>query len=177
MSSNYRKGWKWHWLTFFPSVFSQYSDFFAEINNCSFVETETGAIFDTGRPYLVNMRKEFIYTEFLCFWFLFALSMNDNCMNPFIWCSHRFNCRDSNKTVHFKFDRFQTEINWDALIIGDPNASQSIQWIGGQDYLNANCISEQALIMHGSLPEIQRNTWVEARGITDFHIFFFRTVL
>ena len=93
-----------------------------------------------------------------------------------IRCSHYFNCRDSNKTVHFKFERFDTETDWDALIIGDPNASKSIQWSEDcyQDVLNANCINEEALIIHGH--DVKTNIWVEAKGITDFHIFFFRTV-
>ena len=102
-------------------------------------------------------------------------------MNPFIRCSHKFNCHDSNKTIHFKFERFVTERNWDALIIGDPNAAESIQWIEDsnvcQDVLNPDCIIEEALILHGELSEDQKSVWVEAKGITDFHIFFFRTVL
>ena len=31
-----------------------------DTGKCSFIETETGAIFDTGNPYVTNMRKEFI---------------------------------------------------------------------------------------------------------------------
>ena len=132
------------------------------------------------------MRKEFINSIFLYFLlFLVFLTSFDkqknDCMNPFIRCSHRFDCQDSNKKIHFKFERFVTEQNWDALIIGDPNAAESIQWIEDdgecQDVLNADCIIEQALILHGELSEDQKNTWVEAKGITDFQIFFFRTVL
>ena len=109
--------------------------------------------------------------------FLFFLYKNDNFINPFIRCSHYFNCHDPNKTVHFKFDRFDTEKDYDALIIGDPNASKSIQWSEEccWNVLNANCSIEEALIIHGS--EVTTNIWIEAKGITDFHIFFFRTVV
>lgn len=69
MSGYIRKWLKWHWLSFISSVFGQcstdylYTDY-TIIDNCTFIETETGAIFNTGEPYVDNMRKEFIYSDF-----------------------------------------------------------------------------------------------------------------
>ena len=64
MSGYSRNGFKWHWLSLITSVFGQSSpDYLSTdytiIDNCTFIEMETGALFNTSEPYLVNTRKEF----------------------------------------------------------------------------------------------------------------------
>ena len=69
MSRYSRKGLKWHWLSLISSVFGHcstdylYTDY-TIIDNCTFIETEKGAIFNTGEPYVDDMRKEFIDSDF-----------------------------------------------------------------------------------------------------------------
>ena len=64
MSRYSLNGFKWHWLSFITSVFGQSSPNYLSadytiIDNCTFIETETGALFNTSEPYRVNTRKEF----------------------------------------------------------------------------------------------------------------------
>ena len=92
-------------------------------------------------------------------------------------CSYSFKCLDHNKTIHFKFDRFETETGFDYFIIGDPDAFNCIKkmhYMDFQEGLNLECINRQALIIHGH--QSYTDAWVEAKNTTDFHISFFRRV-
>ena len=88
-------------------------------------------------------------------------------------CSEIFSCSDSFKTVHFKFDRFDTEYEYDYLTIGLPEDT---------DYNSLNQLkSEQrtknvqdTLILDGNQ---ETGIWVNAESIKNFHIQFFRPVL
>ena len=120
-------------------------------NTCQFDSYERGAIFDTGTPYSNNMR-----------------------------CVESFSCENSTETVHFKFDRFDVEENYDYLVIGNPirfgNYHDyhfgSIE--GFESFENIdNPDSQIGVILHGS--QIT-GTWVNAQSIPTFNIYFFRKV-
>ena len=99
-------------------------------------------------------------------------------MNLFKRCSQSFTCSDKQKTVHFKFDRFEIEKGFDYFIIGDPNTFKCIEKMEHLNYregLNLKCIDRQALILTGN--QSHTETYIEAKSITEFHISFFRMVL
>lgn len=62
-----------------------------------------------------------------------------------------FSCADSDKKVHFKFDRFETERNYDYLYIGYGKQVQ--------------------LVLDGYQ---QTDIWVNAETIPDFNVYFYR---
>lgn len=81
--------------------------------------------------------------------------INDEKQNSFIsiWrCGPKFfSCADPEKTIHFKFDRFETERNYDYLEIGHEKK------IG--------------LLLDGKQ---QTHIWVNAESIPDFNVYFYR---
>ena len=83
---------------------------------------------------------------------------------------------NSNETVHFKFDRFDTENSFDYFVIGNPSDF---------DYLFENYFDEVdndyrdetsdrvGLMLDGSR---QTGIWVTAESIKNFDIYFYRNV-
>ena len=69
-----------------------------------------------------------------------------------------FTCDDPTTTVHFKFDRFATERNYDYFHIG---------------YLNQDGF-EPGLVLDGNQ---QTEIWVNADSIPDFNVYFERKAL
>ena len=90
-------------------------------------------------------------------------------------CSEIFNCSDPFQTVHFKFDRFDTEQGYDYMTIGlpvDTGYNSLDQFISEQRTKNI----PDALILDGNQVT---GIWVNA-GITiskNFHLHFFRKIL
>ena len=83
-----------------PDVFEIYQtivfkDSMPDPEPCSFTQTESGAIFDTGFPYEGNQR-----------------------------CLENFACSNVGEIVYFKFNRFETITNSDYFAIDLPTANQ-----------------------------------------------------
>ena len=95
---------------------------------------------------------------------------------PWIRCSHSFACHNPNETVHFKFDRFETEPWYDYLIIGDPDAFENID-VESVDYLypylDDYSLTGKALILDG---DQTTGVWVTATSLPNFDIYFHRIV-
>ena len=90
-----------------------------------------------------------------------------------------FGCTNSNETVHFMFDRFETESRYDYLIIGNPyqfDDYYEVYFAEDSDYLSE--YREQSNNRSGlMLDGIQRTgIWVTAESILNFDIYFFRRV-
>ena len=93
-----------------------------------------------------------------------------------IRCWQSFSCMNPNETVHFKFDRFDTENSYDYFVIGNPYDF---------DYLFENHFDEVendyrdetsnrvGLMLDGSR---QTGIWVTAESIKNFDIYFYRNV-
>ena len=76
-----------------------------------------------------------------------------------------------------KFERFQTEYEFDYLIIGDPDAFDTADLVS-IDYLYDDYIYDyeptgKALILEGFQPT---GIWATARSIKNFDIYFHRMV-
>ena len=88
-------------------------------------------------------------------------------------CSETFNCSDPFQTVHFKFDRFNTQPGHDYLTIGlpeDTDYNSLDQRISEQRTENV----QDTLILEGNQ---EAGIWVNAESIKNFHIHFFRKTL
>ena len=90
-----------------------------------------------------------------------------------------FGCANSNETVHFKFDRFETEYNYDYFVIGNPYQFDAIYedyFAEDTDYLSdyrEQSTDRTGLMLDGSQPT---DIWVTAKSIQNFDIYFYRRV-
>ena len=90
-----------------------------------------------------------------------------------------FGCTNPNETVHFMFERFETESGYDYFIIGNPyqfDYYYGYYFAEDTDYLSD--YREQSTDRTGlMLDGIQRTgIWVTAESILNFDIYFFRRV-
>ena len=76
-----------------------------------------------------------------------------------------------------KFDRFETEYEFDYLIIGDPDAFDTADLVSidylYDDYIYDYIPTGKALILDGSQPT---GIWAIAKSIQKFDIYFHRMV-
>lgn len=91
-------------------------------------------------------------------------------------CSYSFNCSGPDEIAHFKFDRFNTESNYDYLIIGDlkaldNNELNEIDFL--TQYSNYTELTSEALIYDNSQPT---GNWSTAEDKSNIDIYFFRKV-
>ena len=93
-----------------------------------------------------------------------------------ISCWQSFSCVNPNETVHFKFDRFDTENGYDYFVIGNPYDFDNLF----ENYFNEvendyrDDTSDRAgLMLDGSR---QTDIWVTAESIKSFDIYFYRNV-
>ena len=81
-----------------------------------------------------------------------------------------------NETVHFKFDRFDTEKDADYFVIGNPYdfdyLFEDYFYEVENDYRN-NTSDRVGLMLSGSR---QTDIWVTAESIKSFDIYFYRNV-
>ena len=95
-------------------------------------------------------------------------------IHPFRRCAENFSCHGT-ETVHFKFDRFDTENGYDYFVIGFPSEFEYyynyFESVGIEIEKPADQIG---LIMDGSQ---QTGIWVNAQSIPSFNIYFYRNVL
>ena len=90
-----------------------------------------------------------------------------------------FGCTNPNETVHFKFDRFETEGGYDYFVIGNPyqfDAYYEANFTEDTDYLDdyrENTNNRTGLMLDGNQ---QTGIWVTADSIQNFDIYFYRTV-
>ena len=90
-------------------------------------------------------------------------------------CAENFSCHGT-ETVHFKFDRFGTEYNYDYLVIGFPSQFDNYYDDHFEPYYTdvEKPADQIGLMMHGSQ---QTGIWVNAQSIPSFNIYFYRNVL
>ena len=96
---------------------------------------------------------------------------------PYLRCAHSFGCNNPNETVHFMFDRFETEYGYDYLIIGDPDAFENIDVENIDyiyEYLDDYKLTGRALILEGNQTT---GVWVTATSLPNFDIYFHRMAL
>ena len=90
-----------------------------------------------------------------------------------------FGCSNPNETVHFMFDRFKTEKNFDFFVIGNPyqfDDHYEDHFAENTDYLDdyrEETNNRTGLMLDGSQ---QTDIWVTAESIQNFDIYFYRTV-
>ena len=112
---------------------------------CSFTQTESGAKFNTGRPYPGFQR-----------------------------CSEIFSCSNANEIVYFKFNQFEIDDSSFAYFaIGLPKQYEAYPSyhpfeFSLKDFGNFNFYT---LLLSGSQ---QTGVWVSAESIKDFRIYFYR---
>ena len=86
-----------------------------------------------------------------------------------------FYCSDLNETVHFKFDRFSIEQDYDYLVLGFPNGFDAYYeyYFGSVDN-----DFESPTFKIGLKLGTQQTTdiWVNAQSIPNFNIYFYRNV-
>ena len=81
-----------------------------------------------------------------------------------------------NETVHFKFERFETERGYDYLVIGNPYEFDDhyedffMEYDYPSDY-RTKPYNRTGLILDGTQ---QTDIWVNAESINSFDIYFFR---
>ena len=95
---------------------------------------------------------------------------------PWKRCIESFQCQDSSKEIHFKFDRFDVEKNFDYLVIGNPIRFENYHYdhFASIDDENSDDFAESnGFILGGSQ---QTGIWVNAKSIPAFDIYFFRRV-
>ena len=87
-----------------------------------------------------------------------------------------FQCNDSNETIHFKFDRFDLEDDYDFLLIGYSEQFEHFHdnFFEPNGYEIERPNNKTGLMLDGSQP---LHTWVNAQSIPDFNIVFGRNVL
>ena len=80
------------------------------------------------------------------------------------------------ETVHFKFDRFDTENGYDYLVIGFPSEFDYAHYYNFESYgIDIEKPADQiGLILDGSQ---QTGIWVNAQSIPLFNIYFYRHAL
>ena len=95
-------------------------------------------------------------------------------IHPCPRCAENFSCQDPTESVHFKFDRFDTESGYDYLVIGSPKSNQLDDYY----YMYYEYIyipaDQNGLILDGSQ---QTGIWVNAQSIPLFNIYFYRHAL
>ena len=90
-----------------------------------------------------------------------------------------FGCMNSNETVHFMFDRFQTESGYDYFVIGNPyefDHYYDYYFAEDTDYLSdyrEKPYNRTGFMLDGSQPT---GIWVTAESILNFDIYFTRMV-
>ena len=88
-----------------------------------------------------------------------------------------FGCFNPNETVHFKFERFETESGFDFFVIGNPYEFDEYYedfFLEDYDYQNdyrAQPYNRTGLMLDGSQ---ETDIWVNAQSIINFDIYFFR---
>ena len=85
-------------------------------------------------------------------------------------CSEKFSCDGVNEIVHFKFNRFNIETEYDYIAIGLPTEYEGQS---SRQLRNLQNNVENSLVLEGSP---QTNIWVSAESIQDFRIYFHRIV-
>ena len=90
-------------------------------------------------------------------------------------CVESFSCQDPLKTIHFKFERFEIENNYDFLLLGYTEEFEHFH----DNYfdVNGHYIDKPddkigLLLDHTQ----QTDIWVSAQSIPNFNIVFGRTV-
>ena len=84
-----------------------------------------------------------------------------------------FDCSNPNESVHFKFDRFDTEYEFDYLVIGYPTQFDNYYdaHFGSVDHDFEIPTFRTGLMLHGHQ---QTDIWVNAESIPMFNIYFVR---
>ena len=90
-----------------------------------------------------------------------------------------FGCTNPNETVHFMFDRFETESGYDYFIIGNPY--QFDDYYGDYFAEDTDYLSDYRVLPYnrtGLMLDGRQRTgiWVTAESILNFDIYFFRKV-
>ena len=112
---------------------------------------QTGSFFNTGRAYAGGQR-----------------------------CSENFSCSNPSEIVHFKFNQFDINTNYDYFAIGlsaeyEGQSSKNLKILPNntQNLLENGLAYANSLVLEGSQ---QTGVWVSAKSIQDFRIYFYRKV-